>query len=328
MFSEARAQSRRDVRLVARGFDMYRNKVPDGHTGFPNSRRRFPFAEPEHVKDCTNYTRILQCESLRRFDQTRENPLYPVDVSRLTPGTYLAMSSFGQDYNCIPGYIKSVAPLLRTLTMHIIPQGNLGTGIGTKYSGLRLIHESMTLPEVALERVELILTEPLVLNAWTSTVATDVCTSRMEIHHLPAMMIAYVMLQRELEAAAVAFLGLTEDEGISMRDWLTKIPTILHQHENRWHIEASKNRRACMERRVEHTGLRSWRYHCRVCSYKFLMRTHDHHQCIHHDAHFNLVFPVTNHDPVFFCKEIGHTVWKVDGEFRDVPPTQIEGRTS
>jgi hypothetical protein len=210
--------------------------------------------------------------------------------------------------------------------MHITPHGGLGEGIGTRYSGYKLIPESIMVPGVTFERVELILTGPLLSSTFTSTSSTDVCTSQLELNRLQTMVIAYAMLQSGLETTAIALLGITGDEGISIRDWMSESHIILRQNEHRWHIEISKNGRVRVERRVKYTGLRSWRYHCRVCTHKILMQLVEHtgdSQCIHNNAQFTLVYPVTIGDPVFICKETGYTVRKIDGEFRALPPTSI-----
>jgi hypothetical protein len=129
VFDEARAQSCRDARLVSKDSSSVYN--PSGtnnyHTGLPNSERSFPFADPEHVQDWSIKTRIHQCENpLRRFDQAREDaPSYPI-VNRYHAGTVLAVSSFRANPNCLPGYIESVAPSLRILSIHIGLAGSLG----------------------------------------------------------------------------------------------------------------------------------------------------------------------------------------------------------
>jgi hypothetical protein len=84
MFSEARAQSRRDARLVSKNHSMYRpNDDRNYHTGLPNSKRSFSFAEPEQVEDWSIDTRIRQCQSLHRFDQTGHDPSYPSSTATM-----------------------------------------------------------------------------------------------------------------------------------------------------------------------------------------------------------------------------------------------------
>jgi hypothetical protein len=61
--------------------------------------------------------------------------------------------------DCTVDVIKWIAPLLRTLRMHISLAINLGVGIGTNYSNCTLIPESLKLSGVILERVEFILDE-------------------------------------------------------------------------------------------------------------------------------------------------------------------------
>jgi hypothetical protein len=216
MFSEARAQSRRDARLVSKNHSMYRpNDDRNYHTGLPNSKQSFSFAEPEQVEDWSIDTRIRQCQSLHRFDQTGHDPSYPV-VNRYDASTFVALSSFRASPDCIPGYIKSVAPVLRTLRMHIRLANSLGAELGTNYLTGTLIPESMMLPDVTFEHVELVLFEPSIGSDFGDRQCSP--TQRTDTHDLQGVMYTYAMLQRELEAAAIALVGPTKDEGILIRD--------------------------------------------------------------------------------------------------------------
>jgi hypothetical protein len=154
-----------------------------------------------------------------------------------------------------------------------------------------------------------------------STYVNPHCSTaqRTNMYYLQGVLNTYAMLQRELEAAAIALVRPRKDEGISIRDRIVEGRQPWYEHY--WHLEVSKIRRVGMERSVRHTGVRSWVYNCGACIWKTLSgKPH----CARHNTRFTIVSLVVHGGPVFFCKETRETVQNVNGEFRDLPPTLAE----
>jgi hypothetical protein len=148
--------------------------------------------------------------------------------------------------------------------MHIRLAHSLGAELGTNYLSVTLIPECMMLPGVAFEHVELVLPEPLIGGDCVNPLCSP--TQRTHTHDLQGVMNTYAMLQRDLEAAAIALVGPTKDEEISIRDRIAQESGHYRARATSyWHLEVSKNRRVGVERCVRHTGVRSWAYHCGGC---------------------------------------------------------------
>ncbi|KAF1942120.1 hypothetical protein EJ02DRAFT_422516 [Clathrospora elynae] len=202
--------------------------------------------------------------------------------------------------------INTISLSWRTLLVVVRSLPNLGSAVGTaQFPDCAVVPESMLMPSVTFERVELIIFEPILKYRETG------------MTKLKGVMAMYAMMQEGLDSAAIAFTGfIAGDEGVAIRSWTSGGS---NKQGYAWHIEVKKMGRVGVERSVEYTGLQPWTDVCDVCdvgpadveSYHLCRTRH----CGGADAvRFTRISTIEEGAPAFFCEKAKEATRMVDGE--------------